>query len=149
MQAAENESDARVFGSQMWELWAKAPNEPAQAMLDRGVLKLRSYDYTGAVEDFDALIAYCPDFAEGYNQRAFVYYLQQDYAPALDDLDRTIALSPRHIAALAGRALTLMGLDRKDEARAALSYALTLNPWLSERNLMAPGGPLAPVGKDI
>ena len=38
---------------------------------------------------------------------------------------------------------------RTDEARAALQAALALNPWLNERHLAAPGGPLAPVGTDL
>ncbi|MEM6660474.1 MAG: tetratricopeptide repeat protein, partial [Pseudomonadota bacterium] len=51
--------------------------------------------------------------------------------------------------AISGRALTLLGLQRLEEARAALSQALDLNPWLSERALLAPGGPLEPPGQDI
>lgn len=149
VQAAKSEAEARPFGAQMWELWAQAPNEQAQAMLDRGILRLRSADFLGAIQDLTELTEYCPDFAEGYNQRAFANYLQQNFAAALVDLDRAIALSPNHIAALSGRALTLLGLGRTDDARAALAKALDLNPWLSERGLAAPGGPLAPLGKDI
>lgn len=95
------------------------------------------------------LIAYCPAYAEGYNQRAFVNFLRQDYQSALTDLDRALALSPNHIAALSGRALSLLGLQRVEEARVALKRALDLNPWLPERHLAAPGGPLAPPGDDI
>ncbi|MFD2854504.1 tetratricopeptide repeat protein [Seohaeicola zhoushanensis] len=92
---------------------------------------------------------YCPDYAEGYNQRAFAYYLTEKFGPALEDLDRAIALSPNHVAALSGRALTLLGLGRTEEAARALARALELNPWLSERSLAGPGGPLEPKGKDI
>jgi Flp pilus assembly protein TadD len=67
----------------------------------------------------------------------------------LTDLDRAIELSPNHVAALSGRALSLLGLKRLDEARDALNTALELNPWLSERALLEPGGLLDPPGKDI
>jgi len=93
-------------------------------------------DLRNAVAAFDALIAYCPDYAEGYNQRAFARYLRQDFAPALEDLDAALARSPRHIGALSGKALTLMGLGRDREALATLRAALALNPWLSERALV-------------
>ncbi|MEM9550428.1 MAG: tetratricopeptide repeat protein, partial [Pseudomonadota bacterium] len=99
--------------------------------------------------DFDTLIAYCPNYAEGYNQRAFVQFLRGDFRSAVEDLDRALALSPRHIAAMSGKALSLMGLDRLDEARLTMSDALALNPWLPERGLAAPGGPLAPKGTDL
>ena len=108
----------------------------AQEILDRGMRRRSAYDFLGAMQDFDRLIAYCPDYAEGYNQRGFVSFIRQDYPAALIDLDRVIALSPRHTGALTGRALTLMALGRTAEARADLLVALALNPWLPERRFL-------------
>ena len=76
-------------------------------------------------------------------------YLRQDFSSALVDLDVALELSPNHIAAMSGRALTLLGLKRLEEARSTLSDALELNPWLSERALLEPGGALEPPGEDI
>ncbi len=143
VQAAEGEGEARAFASRMWELWTDAPDEQAQAILDRGMARRTTFNFLGALEDFDALVEYCPEFAEGYNQRAFVYYLNGEFESALTDLDHALGLSPLHIGALSGRALTLMGLMRMEEARETLGIALELNPWLPERGLIAPGGPLS------
>lgn len=143
LQHAEDEATALQFFHQMWDFWADAPNEQAQAVLDRGMSRRSVYDFTGALEDFDTLTTYCPTYAEGYNQRAFVHFMRQDFTAALVDLDRALELSPRHVAALSGRALSLFGLSRTEEARIALEAALELNPWLPERSLAAPGGPLA------
>ncbi|SDD33304.1 tetratricopeptide repeat protein [Ruegeria marina] len=149
IRVAPNEGQARELSSRMWEFWADAPDEQAQAILDRGMSRRSSWDLLGALDDFNRLVAYCPDYAEGYNQRAFVNYLRQDFAAALVDLDRALELSPTHVAAMSGRALSLLGLSRIDEAREELQQALELNPWLPERGLVAPGGPLEPKGKDI
>ncbi|WP_170383528.1 tetratricopeptide repeat protein [Ruegeria atlantica] len=149
IQQAESEQAARVLSSRLWEYWADAPDESAQEVLDRGMTRLRAADLLGAIEDFDSLVAYCPFYAEGYNQRAFANYLRQDFEAALPDLDKAIELSPNHVAAISGRALTLLGLNRIEEARETLNAALELNPWLSERHLLAPGGPLEPAGQDI
>lgn len=146
VQDAEGEAEARDIASRMWQLWTDAPNEQAQAILDRGMERRTAFNFLGALEDFNALVEYCPEFAEGYNQRAFVYYLNGEFDSALKDLDHALGLSPAHIGALSGRALTLMGLSRLEEAREALQIALALNPWLPERGLIAPGGPLAPDG---
>jgi Tfp pilus assembly protein PilF len=59
-----------------------------------------------------------------------------DYASAIDDLDKALELAPDHIAAMAGRALTLQGLGRIKAAQSALREALKLNPWLPERNMI-------------
>ncbi|WP_264210116.1 tetratricopeptide repeat protein [Leisingera thetidis] len=146
VQQADSEAQAREIANLMWEFWADAPDERAQEILNRGMTRRSAFDFLGALADFDQLIAYCPDYAEGYNQRAFVHYLRRDFAAALRDLDRALELSPRHVAAMSGRALSLYGLSRLEEARDALAEALELNPWLPERYLADPGGPLAPPG---
>lgn len=149
VQQAESQSDARIISNQMWELWTDAPDTKSQTLLDRGMARREAWDLIGALDDLNDLITYCPNYAEGYNQRAFVNFLRQDFAAALPDLDTALELSPNHIAAMSGRALTLLGLKRHDEARLALSDALELNPWLSERALLEPGGALVPPGEDI
>jgi len=144
IRAAPDQNAARRISNDMWALWADAPDEPAQEMLDAGMTKRAAYDFLGAINDFDRLIAYCPSYAEGYNQRAFVNFLRQDFQSALADLDRAIDLSPSHIAALSGRALTLIGLGREEAAQADLEIAVGLNPWLPERGLLK-----KPVGDDL
>ena len=136
VRAAPDEATARRLSNRMWELWADAPDAAAQEILDKGMRKRAAYDFLGAIAAFDRLVAYCPDYAEGYNQRAFVHFIRQDYAAALKDLDRALTLAPDHVAARAGRALTLLGLGREAEARDELEAALDLNPWLPERHLL-------------
>ncbi|MEL7462256.1 MAG: tetratricopeptide repeat protein, partial [Pseudomonadota bacterium] len=82
------------------------------------------------------LVDYCPDYAEGYNQRAFAAFLQADYDAALADLDLALDRSPTHLGALSGKALTLMGMGRNDIAQDVLREALALNPWLPERRFL-------------
>ncbi|WP_299967956.1 tetratricopeptide repeat protein [uncultured Roseobacter sp.] len=146
---AENDQAGGALSAAMWELWLSAPDAAAQDVLDAGMRKRQVADYTGAIDDFTRLIDYCPAYAEGFNQRAFVYFLSGDFDAALRDLDIALQLQPRHVGAQSGRALTLMNLGRTDAARAQLRAALANNPWLSERFLLADGGPLALPGEDI
>lgn len=147
--AAENDMAGQAVSNRMWQLWLRAPDAPAQELLDDGMRLRESYDYLGALAAFDRLVDYCPDYAEGYNQRAFINFLAGKHEAALVDLDRTLVLSPDHVGAQSGRALTLLELGRNDEARRQLQAALENNPWLSERFLLGKGGPLAPAGEDI
>lgn len=93
-------------------------------------------DLLGARDALDTLVAYCPEYAEGWNQRAFVHFRVQDYEAALADLDMAQELNPRHLGVLTGKALTLIGLGREAEAVPVLRAALALNPYLSERALL-------------
>ncbi len=141
---APSEGDARILTQELWSLWTDAPDARAQSLLDEGMARRSSYDFLGARAVLGRLIAYCPDYAEGYNQRAFASFLGQDFDAALEDLDRTLELMPDHIAAMSGKALTLMGLGRNDEAQEVLREAVEMNPWLQERALLT-----APTGTEL
>ncbi|MCG6883079.1 MAG: hypothetical protein LJE62_04910 [Silicimonas sp.] len=138
LQAAETEQQARARVQGLWELWTTAPDAAAQELLDQGMAARASYDFLRATDKLDRLVAYCPDYAEGYNQRAFVSFLREDFPAALADLDLALERSPRHVGALSGKALSLMGLGRMDEAQAVLRDAVELNPWIPERGLLRP-----------
>lgn len=141
---ARGEGEAQVLNRELWEIWTDAPDEIAQSMLDEGMSRRSSYDFLGARNVFDRLVEYCPHYAEGYNQRAFVNYLSSNFEAALVDLDRTLDITPNHIAALSGKALTLMGLGRNAEAQVVLRTAVQMNPWLHERALLT-----EPIGTDL
>jgi len=136
LRAAPDAASARAHNAALWQLWTDAPDARAQDLLDSGMARMRMGDLRNAVKAFDALVAYCPDYAEGYNQRAFARYLQNDFAPALADLEAALERSPRHVGALSGKALTLMKMGRNRAALEALEQALALNPHLSERALL-------------
>ena len=135
---------SRPLTQELWELWLDAPDPIAQEILNEGMAKRESFDFLGARDALDALVEYCPQYAEGYNQRAFASFLRRDYAAALADLDKTLEIMPNHIAAMSGRGLTLLGMGRTEEGQEALRNALRLNPWLAERSLIDD-----PIGTDI
>ena len=148
-QAAETFHDGQQVSGEMWRVWLRAPDEVAQSALDAGMRRREVFDFAGAIAEFDRLVAYCPAYAEGWNQRAFAYFLQGEFDRALGDLDVALDRQPLHVAALAGRALTLMNLGRIEEARDQMLIAVEMNPWLSERALLADGAPLGPKGQKL
>ncbi len=136
LEVSRGESEARVLSNQLWELWLDAPDPIAQEMLQEGMSRRGVYDFLGARESFTRLVDYCPNYAEGYNQRAFASFLARDFEAALVDLNKALEIMPTHIAALSGKGLTLIGLGRDDEAQKALRSAVEMNPWLQERSLL-------------
>ena len=144
MKVAPNELAARRLSDALWSLWVKAPDAKAQELLDKGMRAHRQVNHTAALVALDQLVDYCPDYAEGYNQRAFVYYTSARFEEALNDLDLALARHPEHLGALTGRALTLMGLGRDVEAQRVLRAALKINPWLAERRFL-----VDPEAKDL
>ena len=137
--AAATEAEARALESAIWEIWLTAPDARAQELLDRALDRRRWHDFAGALEPLDELVAAYPDYAEGWNQRATVRFLREEYEQSLADIAQTLAREPRHFGALAGKAIILMRQGRTAEAQLVLIQALEIDPWLRERGLLLPG----------
>lgn len=137
LKTAATEAEARVINGKLWEIWTTAPNEKAQRLLDSGMAQREVQNFDGALQHFEELVAYCPEYAEGYNQRAFVHFLEQKFEEALQDLEAALSLNDRHIGALSGMALTLMALGKTEPAQKVLQKAVRLNPWLPERAMLS------------
>ena len=86
-----------------------------------------------ALPVLDDVVARAPQWAEGWNKRATLLYVLGDHDRSLADIDRTLALEPRHFGALAGLGLIRAARGENREALAALRRALAINPFLKER----------------
>lgn len=135
--AAPNEASAIQIANMIWEIWIDAPDDKSQAMLDEGMKRREVYAYSEAETIFDALTDYCPNYAEGWNQRAFVRFLREDFDGSLEDIERVLVLEPNHFGALSGKALTLMGQGKTGLGKLTILQALKVHPWLRERAIVA------------
>ena len=133
---AKSPQDARKFTDQLWILWTKAPNDEAQQLLDGGMLKMRQGDLDDAEADLTELVAYCPNYAEGYNQRAFSLYLSSNFTNSLLDLKKALTIRPRHLGALSGAGLAYLALGQAAKAEIQFRKLISLNPFTPERDLI-------------
>jgi len=78
-------------------------------------------------------VASAPNYAEGYNQRAFVLFLREKYVLAEENLQKTLELQPNHFAALSGLFHVHGKLGKSESALEYLRQAVTIHPWIKER----------------
>lgn len=143
--SAESEYESRGAEDAIWLRWIEAPDPTAQALLDEGMRRIRQSDFEGAEKALTTLIARCPDYAEGYNQRAYARFLAGKFDRSLEDITRALNREPKHFAALSGRIRILFSQGRTDLAREALTEAIKIHPWLRERRML----PIEPIEDDI
>jgi Flp pilus assembly protein TadD len=136
LKSVKLQSEAQTIVSNLWELWTKAPDDKAQQLLNSGMSRMREGDLRNAEAELTKLINYCPNYSEGYNQRAFTRYLAFDFENALTDLIKALELRPRHLGALSGKGLTHKALGQEPEAEIEFRKALALNPFTPERNMI-------------
>jgi tetratricopeptide (TPR) repeat protein len=87
-------------------------------------------DYGLAIKLLDAVVELRPDYAEGWNRRATVYYLQKDYSHSLADIREVLAREPRHFGALSGLGAILQEIGDDKHALEAYRRALAIDPHL-------------------
>jgi len=118
----------------LWETWTHSGRPEVDRLLRDGVAAMERQDFPRAEELFAHVIEIAPDFAEGWNKRATVRYLSEDFAGAIADCVETITRKPRHFGALSGQGLCHMALGQFREAAALFRRALAVHPHLTSAN---------------
>jgi Flp pilus assembly protein TadD len=112
----------------LWAIWFRADTPEHNQTLERVRHSISREQFEAAETLVTRLIADSPDFAEAYNQRAFVYFLQGRFAESAADCQRVLARNPFHIGAVEGLAKCQLGLNRPRDALKSLRRALKLRP---------------------
>jgi tetratricopeptide (TPR) repeat protein len=133
--AALRDPDPLVRGfveSAMWSVWSRSGHAEVDQLFAAGVEQMGRRELEAAVETFSRVIQRRPDFAEGWNKRATVYFLLGDYRRSLADCDEVVARNPYHWGALSGYGMIYMKLDEPSRAIEYLERALAVNPNLDQ-----------------
>jgi tetratricopeptide (TPR) repeat protein len=115
----------------IWDVWMHHPHRGAQRALDLATGDIAARRYDIAETRLTLLLRCAPDFAEAWHKRAALYYLLGRDRECLQDLERTLALEPRHFGAMLHFAEILRSLDAGAEARFALRAARSIHPHLT------------------
>jgi tetratricopeptide (TPR) repeat protein len=124
--------EAHALEQAIWQRWMESGDPHIDAQMLGGVQALARRDYRTALAAFEAIVAAAPDFAEGWNKRATVHWLMGNHAASLADIERTLALEPRHFGALSGQALIHQAHGRIFEALDALERVARIHPQLPD-----------------
>jgi tetratricopeptide (TPR) repeat protein len=124
------EGEAAQLEASIWQLWMRSENEDTNILMRLGVNAMNSGDYPAALRAFDRMVKDDPNFAEGWNKRATLHYLMDNYDASVADIERTLALEPRHFGALSGLGMINMELNNDKGALRAFEAALKVHPYL-------------------
>lgn len=114
------------------DLWMESGSETVDLLMDWSLDAMQADAHPRALDFLDRVLLLEPEFAEGWNKRATVYFLMEDYGRSIADIGQVLEIEPRHFGALSGLGMIMRALNEEEQAVVAFREALAVNPHLED-----------------
>jgi tetratricopeptide (TPR) repeat protein len=128
LKRSRDNSAAERLTAQIWREWGDSGSASINLMMDWAQRAIGARNFVAALDTLDQVVLLAPDFAEGWNKRATLHFMMEHPAKSMADIERTLALEPRHFGALAGMAEILRARGENALALKAYERALEVYP---------------------
>ena len=130
LQKTQRPAEVRVAQDMIWAIWTESDDDSVQSLMSEGLAAMSENRLKVALGLFDRIVVQAPDFAEGWNKRATVHFLLGNLLQSITDVEKTLALEPRHFGALSGLGQIYLLLGDESGALNAFEQALAMHPHL-------------------
>lgn len=130
LQRTADSRAANQLTKEIWDRWIAYDDGKAFRLMQNGIGLMNKGELNNAEKIFSQIVTSYPDYAEAWNKRATVRFMQGDESGSRRDIARVIDLEPRHFGALTG--LGMIHIRSGDLQAALQSYeaAIHFNPHL-------------------
>lgn len=125
-----NEKAAERISQQIWQEWFKSGSASIDLMMSWSNDAIEAKKYDVALDFLDQVVMLAPAYPEGWNRRATVHFMMNNYGKSMADIEHTLELEPRHFGALSGMAQILKNTGRKELALDAYQRVLAIYPMM-------------------
>lgn len=130
LKAAPDAEAAKAVETRILAVWQASGSDTADLLMSRVQQAVAAKEIELGIELLDAIVDLRPEFAEGWNRRATLHFMNKDYGASLADLREVLAREPRHFGALVGLGMILQEIDEERMALTVFRRALELHPHL-------------------
>lgn len=123
-----DDAKAKTVADQIWTEWRRSGSATIDLLMQWADDAVRKQDYSAALDFLDQVTVLQPDFAEGWDRRATVHFMMHNYAKSMADIEKTLALEPRHFGALSGMGAIFKAVGKKKQALSAYERVLAIYP---------------------
>ena len=114
----------------IWKIWSRSGESDIDKLFSRGLEQMQESKFEDALATFSTIIARKPDFAEGWNKRATIYFVLGQNENSLKDCDEVLKRNPNHYGALSGAGQIELRLGNPELALEYFRRAVEVNPNL-------------------
>lgn len=111
-----NSKKAQRTSRQIVQKLTDSGSDSINLLMERASEVMRKDDHAVALDILDQVVTLAPDYAEGWNRRATLFFSMRDFSRSIADVERVLELEPRHYGALSGLAAMLQVLGREKQA---------------------------------
>ena len=130
--ASKDEDETQGLIRLLFAAYSESGSDTGDLLLERARKAMSAKDFDAAGKILDAAVSILPDWAEGWNARATLRWLDDDYDGSMADIAETLKREPRHVGALSGMAMILAARNRKEDALKVYEHILAIAPhWKS------------------
>ena len=123
-----DEATRELAQASIWRVWSRSGDAKVDELFERGVQEMNIGAIELAIETFTSVITNKPEFAEGWNKRATLYFLAGEFDKSLKDCDEVLKRNPLHFGVLAGYGQIYFQLEQPARALDFFQRALKINP---------------------
>jgi len=132
LKAAPDDASARHVEARIWALWTQTSSDTTALLMFRANAAMEAKKMDVALKLLDSVVKLKPDYVEGWNRRATLHYLQNNYTRSLEDIQQVLVREPRHFGALTGLGMIMQELGDDKRALDAFRKALAVDPRLDK-----------------
>lgn len=123
-----DQDKAREISNRIRVEWQDSGSATVNLLMQWASKAVETNKQAAALDILDQVISLSPLYVEGWNQRATLHYQMGNYRKSMSDINRVLALEPRHFGALAGMAAILTSSGQDELALRAWEQFLDIYP---------------------
>ena len=125
---ARDVDEAKGIAALVQRLWMQSGSDTADLLMSRAMTAMNRDRHDVAEALLGKVIALQPGWAEAWNKRATLRFLDGDDTGSMEDISHVLAIEPRHFGALSGMGFILARHGEDAAALKALRRALSVYP---------------------
>jgi tetratricopeptide (TPR) repeat protein len=130
LKKARTASSAGRIAQSIWKEWGQSGSATVDLLMQWSDDAMKQRKFDAALDFLDQVIVLDPAYAEGWNKRATIHYMMDEYAKSMSDIEHVLRIEPRHFGALTGMAMILKQTGRREMALQAYTRVLEVYPMM-------------------
>ncbi len=128
LRGASDPGDRADAEQRIWAIWSGHEDADAAGAMRGVIAAFESGDLLAADRELNMMVDRWPNWAEAWNRRATLRFIEERDVDSLNDIRRTLELEPRHFGALSGFGQICLRAREISSALLAFEHAVAVNP---------------------